>query len=141
MKKYSWLSMNNIELEEKFLDLHTKIVKELGLEGILKIDTKEDLYKVVNSYKKHPEYYSKDSFFISERHKLVFLLTKHKKGIFDEELGIKKKHYIDNSVAKEWKNKYIKMFHPDKNIDDKMFNYGEVTQCINKIYNRMVGNV
>ncbi|WOG27656.1 hypothetical protein [Endozoicomonas sp. 8E] len=63
----------------------------------------------------------------------------NQKGIFDEELGIKKKHYIDAVAAKEWKKEYQAIFHPDKNTNDKTIDYDEVMQKINKIYNRMSG--
>lgn len=67
------------------------------------------------------------------------MILNNQKGIFDEELGIKKKHYIDAVAAKEWKKEYQAIFHPDKNTNDKTIDYDEVMQKINKIYNRMSG--
>lgn len=78
-------------------------------------------------------------YFKSEKHKFAFMLIRNEQAVFDEDLGIKKKHYIDKEAAKEWKMKYIKMFHPDKNLDDNGIDFDAVTQKINKIYNRMVG--
>ena len=80
-----------------------------------------------------------DEFFITKKRKLAFLLKRHEKGFFDKELGIKRKHYIDKSAAKEWKIKLAKEFHPDKNLGDTSLDFAEITQCINKIYSRMVG--
>lgn len=81
----------------------------------------------------------RNKFFINDKKKLEFLLKNYQKGIFDEELGIKKKHYIDKKAAKEWKIKVIKELHPDKNVNDLSLDYDEITSYINKIYNRMVG--
>jgi len=139
MEKYSWLSMDSIELEDNFQEMCKVIPKDLDLDGILTIGSIEDLYKVVNSYRETVSFYSKDKYFITEKRKLAFLLKKHEKGIFDEELGIKKKHYIDKNAAKEWRIKFSKDFHPDKNQGDVTLDFDEISQCINKIYNRMVG--
>lgn len=78
-------------------------------------------------------------YFTSKKHEIGFMLLKHEGTVFDEELGIKKKHYIDKKAAKEWKSKYQLMFHPDKNIGDNSLDYVMVISKINKIYNRMVG--
>lgn len=139
MEKYSWLSMDSDKLEESFQELRKIVPEELGIEGLLTIDRKEDLLKIVDSYRKSVEFYSKDKYFISEKRKLAFFIKKHDKGIFDQELGIKKKHYMDKDAAKEWRTKFIKEFHPDKNQGDSSLDYDEITSCINKIYNRMVG--
>lgn len=139
MEKFSWLSMDSKELEEKFEELRKIIPKDLGLDELLKINNSKDLLKIVDSYRKTAEFYSKDKYFITEKRKLAFLLKKHEKGIFDEELGIKKKHYLDKAAAKEWKKKLAKDFHPDNNLGDTSLDFDEITQCINKIYSRMVG--
>ena len=139
MEKFSWLLMGSDKLEESFQELRILVPKELGLEGLLTIDRKEDLLKVIDSYRKSFEFYSKDKYFISEKRKLAFLLKKHEKGVFDKELGITKKHYLDKVAAKEWKAKIAKEFHPDKNQGDNSLDYDEIKSCINKIYNRMVG--
>lgn len=81
----------------------------------------------------------KSKYFINDKKKMEFLLRNHQKGIFDDELGIKRKHYIDKKAAKEWKIKIIKELHPDKNQNDTSLDYDEMTANINKIYNRMVG--
>lgn len=139
MEKFLWLSMDSTELESNFEELSKAVPIDLGLEGILTIKDRMALVKVVNSYKKSAEYCSKDGYFVSEKRKLAFLLKRHEKGIFDEELGIKKRHYLDKAAAKEWKTKLAKEFHPDKNHGDVSLNYDEITSCINKIYRRMVG--
>lgn len=80
-----------------------------------------------------------DRFFLNEKARIAFFLTRNKLGVFDEELGIKRKHYIDKSAAKEWRAKLSSQFHPDKNLDDLSIDYVEIMSCINKIYSRMVG--
>jgi hypothetical protein len=67
------------------------------------------------------------------------MLLTHTGSLFDEELGIKRKHYINTKLAKEWKNKKTLIFHPDKNIDDDSIDYLKVMKNINKIYCRMIG--
>lgn len=80
-----------------------------------------------------------EKFFINDKKKIAFFLKKNEKGIFDEELGIKKKHYLDSVVAREWRARMAREFHPDKNQDDTSLNYDEIQSCINKIYARMIG--
>lgn len=116
-------------------ELHEKI-------DILKriFDTSKKDINLAEHYKIKNESASSDGYFLNEKLRLAFFIKKHEKGFFDEELGIKKKHYLDKHAAKEWKNKLLKEFHPDKNIkNDHLLNYDEITSCINKIYTRMVG--
>lgn len=80
-----------------------------------------------------------NQFFLTNKSKKAFLLTHNQTGVFDEELGIKRKHYIDKDVAKEWRTRLASEFHPDKNQGDTSMDYDQILSCINKIYNRMVG--
>ncbi|EJN18250.1 hypothetical protein [Pseudomonas sp. GM80] len=80
-----------------------------------------------------------DQFFLTKKAKIAFFLTHNKMGVFDSELGIKRKHYIDNDVAKEWRARFAKEFHPDKNQGDTSMDYNQILSSINKMYNRMVG--
>jgi hypothetical protein len=80
-----------------------------------------------------------DQFFLTDKSKKAFLLTHNETSVFDEELGIKRKHYIDKDIAKEWRAKFANEFHPDKNQGDTLMDYDQILSCINKIYNRMVG--
>lgn len=79
------------------------------------------------------------NFFLTEKFKKAFLLTHNQKGVFDDELGIKRKHYIDKDLAKEWRARFISEFHPDRNQGDSSMDYDEILSYINKIYSRMVG--
>lgn len=80
-----------------------------------------------------------DEFFLNKKTRTAFLLMHNQLGVFDDELGIKRKHYIDKNAARQWRARLASQFHPDKNQDDSSMNYDEVISCINKIYNRMVG--
>jgi len=82
--------------------------------------------------------YKKDEYFISEKHRLAFFILKNEKNAFDDELGITRKHYLDKELAKEWRNKMLNKFHPDKDIEN-LFENNEITQKINKMYKRMTG--
>ncbi|MDQ7091173.1 MAG: hypothetical protein Q9M50_11130 [Methylococcales bacterium] len=139
MNKYFWLSVPESDLKNKYDSLKDEVINDTDLKGLLNIETKDNLLKVVKAFQKILKYQSDEQFFKSEKHKFAFLILKHQGNIFDEELGIKKKHYIDKNAAKEWKTKFQKIFHPDKNIGDNSLDYDEVMQKINKIYNRMVG--
>lgn len=129
----------NIEDEEEFAGAYILIIgtKNTSQNGKQYIKATSVNHLVVRLSIDHVELGEK--FFITEKKKLAFLLKKHEQGVFDAELGIKKKHYIDKTAAKEWKLKLTKEFHPDKNLGDTSLDYDEITQCINKIYNRMVG--
>ena len=80
-----------------------------------------------------------DQFFLTKKSKKAFLLTHNQMGIFDEDLGIKRKHYIDKDVAKDWRARLLREFHPDKNQGDSSMDYDQILSSINKMYNRMVG--
>lgn len=82
-----------------------------------------------------------DQFFLTKKTRIAFLLTHNQLGVFDDELGIKRKHYIDKNAAKEWRARLASQFHPDKNQGDSSMDYDEILSCINKMYNRMVGEV
>ncbi|OON97910.1 MAG: hypothetical protein ATN36_02215 [Epulopiscium sp. Nele67-Bin005] len=79
---------------------------------------------------------SPDGYFISELHKLAYMFVNYTSK-FDEDLGITRLHYLDIDEAKAWRNKYIKLFHPDQ-----MNSLGvneDISSAITKIYKRMVG--
>lgn len=139
MDDFCWIFLSEREIEEKFDLLKEEVILDTGLDGLLTINSVEDLIKIIKAFKKIAKKDSEDNYFKSERHKLAFMILKHEGNTFDEELGIKKKHYIDKVIAKEWKQKYQSIFHPDNNINDDSIDYGEVMQRINKIFNRMVG--
>lgn len=82
--------------------------------------------------------YGKDEYFISEKHRLAFFILKNEKNAFDDELGITRRHYLDKELAKEWRNKMLNKFHPDKDLEN-IFENNEITQKINKMYKRMTG--
>jgi len=104
-----------------------------------KIDTfiKNGLILFIDKLKTIPIYQDKDSYFISEKHKLEFCILKHEGNYLDEELGITRRHYIDKEIAKKWRNDMQKIFHDDKNSKNEQ--YKKVSSKINKIYERMIG--
>jgi hypothetical protein len=81
----------------------------------------------------------KNRFFLNEKKRVAFFIKNNDKGFFDDQLGIKKKHYLDKSVAKEWRAKLVSEYHPDKNQGDETLDYDEILTFINKMYSRMVG--
>lgn len=81
-----------------------------------------------------------DDFFLSQRRKWAFCILRNEKGDLDKELGITRKHFINRELAKEWRNRMIQEFHPEKNVAEPEDELIVITQRINKIYGRMVGN-
>ncbi|OON93215.1 MAG: hypothetical protein ATN31_06875 [Candidatus Epulonipiscioides saccharophilum] len=77
-----------------------------------------------------------NKFFISDLHEQAYKLINYN-SIYDTDLGITRLHYLSADKAKEWRNQYIKMFHPDQKQNIDMLE--EIAGAINKIYRRMVG--
>ena len=139
MDDFYWLSLSESDIPNDFNTIKMDVIKNTGLEGIISIASADDLVRVIKAFKKASINSTEDKYFKSEKHKISFMLLKHEGSFFDEELGIKKKHYIDEEAAKEWKQKYQSIYHPDKNRGDKSIDYEGVMSKINKIYSRMVG--
>lgn len=139
MDDFYWLSLSESKIKNDFDILKVDVIKDSDLKGILSIESADDLVKIIKAFRKASINSPEDKYFKSEKHKISFMLLKHEGSVFDEELGIKKKHYINKEAAKEWKQKYQSIYHPDKNVDDCSIDYMEVMSKINKIYNRMVG--
>lgn len=78
-----------------------------------------------------------DDFFISETRKLEFCLMHNENGELDSELGITRVHFVDDALAKDWRNSLLAIFHPDKNHGSQ--NSIKITEQINKTYKRMTG--
>ncbi|MBO2693170.1 hypothetical protein I6M59_15705 [Shewanella algae] len=139
MEGFYWLSLSESKIKNDFDIIKNDVIEDTELKGVLSIESADDLVRIIKAFKKASISSSEDKYFKSEKHKIGFMLLKHEGSVFDEELGIKKKHYLNKEVAKEWKQKYQSIYHPDKNVGDSSIDYAEVTSKINKIYNRMVG--
>ncbi len=124
----------------KFLDFKKFIMNELDLNGIISFKNRNAILTFIIQIQalehKCQPINMKHDFFITEKHKLAFMLLNYN-PVFDKELGIKRLHYLDKDKAREWRNRYIKIFHPDKGDDEQLTN--EVSSMINLLYNRMVG--
>ena len=73
---------------------------------------------------------------MSDKHEAAFMILNYNPQ-FNKELGITRKHYMNKDLAREWKLRYIKMFHPDQGFVLK--NQDKVVEAINRIYQEMVG--
>lgn len=58
-------------------------------------------------------------FFKSKRHELAFFF-KVNNAAFDSQLGIKKIHTVDKVKANTLKSSYLRIFHPDQNINSDL---------------------
>lgn len=141
MKKYDWLKINSEEelrQKFKFREIYEIVLGDLKLKGILTIRGFSNLFKIIKALetfkKENIEYI--DDFFISEEHKIAFMLLNYNPS-FNNDLEITRLHYLNKDKAKEWRNKYIKMFHTD--LGNKFPQQEEISASINTLYKRMVG--
>ncbi|HCE2406268.1 TPA: hypothetical protein NG317_004551 [Vibrio parahaemolyticus] len=139
MEKEYQISLSDSEIRDHFLELKNQLLRNSDKNGYVSLLNAEDLIVILSVLSQFTPQEGTDDFFKSEKHKLAFMLLNKDGTIFDDELGIKKKHYIDKNAAKEWKKKYSLLFHPDKNKIEGSINYDDVMHKINKIYSRMVG--
>jgi hypothetical protein len=129
----------NLEDEEDLAGAYVIIIGELKVSQNGKKYISLTDVDYIDLIKIGPDRNLTDQFFLTKKAKKAFLLTHNQMGVFDGELGIKRKHYIDKDVAKEWRAKLASEFHPDKNQGDTSMDYDQILSCINKMYTRMVG--
>ena len=142
MKAYEWLDVDikKIDSEGEYKALKNAVLSDTNLGDLISIKNKDDLIEVITAFKKAKLVQrDKDNFFLSEKHKLAYCLLKHERGLFDKELGITKKHYLDNKEAKKWKEHLTNIFHPDKDINNEFSSSKDVMAKINRIFNQMIG--
>ncbi|APC38898.1 hypothetical protein [Clostridium estertheticum] len=141
MKKYEWINIDSEEVLKKnfkFKDICKVVLSDLNLTGVITIRKFSNLFKLItalNTFKKENIVYD-DKFFLSEELKIAFMLLYYNKQ-FNDELGITQRHYVDRDKAKEWRNKYIKIFHTD--LGTRFEQQEETVSSINTIYKRMIG--
>ncbi|WP_175948379.1 hypothetical protein [Burkholderia pyrrocinia] len=129
----------NLEDEEDLAGAYVVVIGEINVSPKGKIYIRLADVDYIDLIKTRFDRNQVDQFFVTDKSKKAFLLTHNQTGVFDEELGIKRKHYIDKDVAKEWRARLAGEFHPDKNLGDTSLDYDQILSCINKMYNRMVG--
>jgi hypothetical protein len=79
------------------------------------------------------------SYFRSRKHEMAFYF-KINNVVFDKNLGIKRIHLVNLEKARELKNYYLGIFHPDHNKDsDSGLNYDEVCADISATFYRVSG--
>lgn len=139
-KKFEWLSLTKGEVEKSFENTKEKVLKDTGLENVIDIKTQEQLLALVRSYQLLSQVKTEDEYFISKNHRLAYHLLnidRQPSEIYEKELEITRVHYKEKSLAKDWKRKMSKVFHPDKS--NFKFDVQDVMSSVNKIYKRLVG--
>ncbi|EHH1246918.1 hypothetical protein J7H98_004539 [Vibrio parahaemolyticus] len=139
-KKFEWLSLTKGEVEKSFENTKAKVLKDTGLEDVIDIKTQEQLLALVKSYQLLSQVKTDDEYFISKNHRLAYHLLnidRQPSEIYEKELEITRVHYKEKSLAKDWKRKMSKVFHPDKS--NFKFDVQDVMSSVNKIYKRLVG--
>lgn len=132
MNKPDWLFLSEEELNNSFNVLKT----DLNSKKFLNINTPEDLFNlrgfILNQFKV--------GYFKSERHMIAFFLSNYESNIFNEALGITRRHFVDKKLAKKWMIEMQNEYHPDKNINIKSdIDFAKISDGINKAYAEMVG--
>jgi hypothetical protein len=80
-----------------------------------------------------------DEFFHSRRKKLAFCILRNARGDLDADLGLTPRHFLDEQLAKQWRDMMLSEFHPDKRPLGSNEEQEQITKLINKTYNRLVG--
>lgn len=105
------------------------------MEVLISLDKNEDPNKRTTLLK-NTEY----SRYFKNREQEIAFYFKINNVIFDKCLGIKKIHMTDMRKAKELKNAYLRMFHPDrKGHDETGLNYDEISADIDATFHRVSG--
>ncbi|MCR3909252.1 hypothetical protein NUK47_10750 [Aeromonas hydrophila] len=139
-KKFEWLSLTKEEIDKSFDLTKVKVLKDTGLKGLIEIKTKEQLLALVKSYQLLNQIKKEDEYFISKNHRLAYHLLnidRPQSEIYEKELEITRVHYKEKSLAKDWKRKMSKIFHPDRS--NFKFDVQDVMSSVNNIYKRLVG--
>lgn len=133
MENLDWLGFNEDKIKENLSEIKTTF-KNNKLISVTNIEEVLALKKLILAI-------SKDAYFKSEKHKQAFMLINYSSGLFNDELGITRRHRVDKKLAKEWLSKKQKLFHPDKNLhENDGIDYKAVSDSINNIYGEMVGS-
>lgn len=83
----------------------------------------------------------KTKFFKDRMHELAFYFSLGASSTyFDNDLHIKKIHVLRVEKAKELKNKYLSIFHPDSNVNSSIdLDLNQVCQDIQATFHRVSG--
>lgn len=132
MEKIYWLLFDDDQLKAEL----PKIKDSLSDLSFIRIESVSDLKNLRNYlYSQLPQDYFK-----SDLHKLAFCLINYQSKVFNDELNIKRRHFVDKKLAKSWMIEMQNKFHPDKNI--KLYSdidFTAVSGGITKAYSEMVG--
>lgn len=127
-----WMDFDEEEISNRADDIKAEINKF----DFLKINSASDLIILKNFIYQQLS----SGCFKSERHKLAYLLSKYESGAFNKELGITRRHFVDEDLAKNWMRKMQSIFHPDKNINiESDIDFTKISEGINRAYGEMVG--
>lgn len=127
-----WLYINEEDLKSNFED----IKENLKDKEFLNINSFEDLLLLRNFLFGQ----FRDGYFKSERHMKAFLLSKYESNVFNKELGISRRHFVDKNLAKKWMTEMQSQFHPDRNQDILAdIDFTKISEGINRAYGEMVG--
>lgn len=107
-------------------------------QNLIKINN-ETKVKVNNKLKQNSDL--ENDYFKSDKHQIAYQILNYKANIFDDALGITRRHRVDKELANSWMKEKQKIFHTDKNIGKKDgINYQEISNIINDIYGELVGS-
>ena len=141
MDKYDWMDVESEESlrdDYKLEEIASRVDEDLNLQGIIKFNSFKKMFMFICALRNFIDDYikNKEGYFLSDKHKVAFMILNYN-PIIKKEIGITRKHYLNKDLAREWKLKYIKMFHPDQGFVLK--DQDKVVDAINRIYYEMVG--
>lgn len=137
MEQINWLDPETSQLETNF----EKVKEKLNAYGFLTVETPNDVLNLQKLVFEQLNLSSTDTkYFISEKHKIAYCLSKYTSAVFNKELGLTRRHFVDKKLAKAWMSEMQKMFHPDSNINSQInIDFNAVSKGINDAYREMIG--
>lgn len=129
-----WLNLSEKDLKDS--QIRNEIEREISAMGIKCQMSTSDIWALREAIVLS----ASDKYFKTIKHKIAYLLIHYTPKFSNETLGIQRRHYSDNALAKEWMRKKQKLFNIDINNDkNDGIDYDLVTKAIDKIYKEMVG--
>ncbi|AMM81533.1 hypothetical protein KNO35_02565 [Pasteurella multocida] len=136
MSKLNINLLKDIQSLEELKNISTvqeisSIINSLIPNMMLVNNTYEDLWKTIECLKNNFSTF-RNSYFISEQAKYIYILTRLEGKSKTKELNISDSMYRNKNMAKEWRNNIVKYVHPDKGGSDEAF------QELEKLYRTMI---
>lgn len=125
-------SVSDLKALGCFLEVKRLVQQQCNI-GKFKGKGWEDLLQVIKKKRVCTQYVS--NYFKDESSEIIYCILELQGEARVQKLGINRLHYVDKQYAREWKNKLIKVIHPDQCTH---VNANEATIELNKLYGEMI---